>query len=629
MCGIAGSVRADGAAPPADAAAVRAMCDALAHRGPDGAGLAVLGPAVLGHRRLAVIDLTDAAAQPMSDASGRFHITYNGEIYDYVELRAELAARGVALRTHSDTEALLEGYALWGPRVLERLNGMFAFAIWDAREETLFAARDRCGEKPFFYVHEPGGAHERGGRFVFASEPKALRAAGLRSDADPAVLFRYLAYRHTGTHDDTFYAHVRQLPPGHELRLRGGRLDVRRWWTLPDEPEPRRGGDAERVEELAALLADAVRLRLRSDVPVGSCLSGGIDSSAVVALVAAELRAGRVGPATTRQLTFTASFPGAPADETAHARAVAAAAAVEPHEVAPSAEELASVLPRLVFHQDEPFSGPSIFAEWKVMELARDRGVTVLLNGQGADEVFAGYPFYFGDMWVGMLRAGRLGALRRSMRAHDALHGRGLARRLLRENLRGRLPHALRELRGGPRVPWLHADFVASVETAPPPRASDLRGSLRESQRLRMLPHLLRQADRSSMAFSREVRLPFLDHRLLLLADALPDDMKLRGGVTKWALREAVRGLVPETVLARRDKVGFGVPTAAWMRGALAEPLRATLDSERLRTRGIYDLRGLDEVRARFDAGDDTAAPVLFTAWIAETWLRTCVDAAA
>ncbi len=617
MCGVAGTVRLDGAPPDADA--VRRMNAALAHRGPDGEGLSTLGPAVLGHRRLAVLDLTAAGAQPMADASGRYHVTYNGEIYNHVELREELASLGVCFRSRCDTEVLVEGYARWGPDVLQRLNGMFSFAIWDTQERRLFAARDRFGEKPFFYVHDAGRV------LWFASEIKALRAArAFVSRADPEALVGFLAYGRTGTGAGTFFDGVRQLPPAHRLVLEDGRLDVAPYWSLPDRPEARDAEVSTDVEQVAHLVGDSVRLRLRSDVEVGSCLSGGLDSSAVVLHIAREL--GVTAGETARQSTFSAAFPDAPSDEVEHARTVAAAAAAERHEIAPTAAGLATELTSLVAAHDEPFSGPSIYAEWKVMELAAQHNVTVLLNGQGADEVFAGYHFYYSDLWYGHLRAGRLGALRRGLRAHTAVHGRDAARRLMREALRSRVPRWVRRARGGPRVPWLESSVLHAGDAPQPSRPTDLRASLRESQRVRMLPHLLRQTDRSSMAFSREVRLPFLDHRLVELVDALPDDRKLNGGITKWVLREALRGLVPDPVLDRTDKVGFAVPTDAWMRGALAEPLRDTLSSQRCRERGIFARAGLDRAVTAFLAGDDSLRQPVWNAFLAETWLSVCVE---
>ena len=620
MCGICGSLSLDGRPP--DLAGVRAMAAALAHRGPDGDGFEEDGPVALGHRRLAILDLSPAGRQPMADASGRYRVTYNGEIYNYVELRSELRAAGATFRTGTDTEVLLEAFARWGPDAVPRLNGMFAFALWDRRERTLFAARDRFGEKPFFYRWTPGR------EFRFASEAKALLLPG---DPPPRprhdALLRFLEGRHQPDGEGTFFEGIRQLPPAHAATVRGGRLEVRPYWSLPEEPAPPPGVEQDQVRRVADLLEDSVRLRLRSDVPLGTCLSGGLDSSSIVALVA-RLRGGPgAGADAPRRATFTASFPGAPSDETPFAEAMVRAVDAEPHRVFPTPAGLAAELRSLVAAQDEPFSGPSIYAEWKVMELAREAGVVVLLNGQGGDEVFAGYHFLFGDLWWSMLARGRVAECRREMRAFDVVHGRGAARGILGPSVRGRAPAWARRLRGGRAgAPWVARDYRRAHGTRDPRRPSDLRSSLRHSQRLRMLPHLLRQADRSAMAFSREARLPLLDHRLVEYVDALDDPMKLRGGTTKWALREAVRGLVPEEVRTRHDKVGFGVPTARWLRGDLAPEVRETLASQRTRERGILDPAATGRLLDRLDAGDEAAAGPVWLAFLGETWLRVCVE---
>jgi asparagine synthase (glutamine-hydrolysing) len=559
----------------------------------------------------------------MADASGRWVVTYNGEIYNYLELREELEAAGVRFRSHSDTEVLLEACARWGPAAVERFNGMFSFALWDRKERTLFAARDRFGEKPFFYRLTPGR------EFRFASEIKALFLEG---DPPPrprlAILHRFLAHdRYWQRLDETFYEGIALLPPAHTLLLRDGRLEVRRYWGLPEEPAAPGGTEGEQVARVRDLLEDSVRIRMRSDVPLGTCLSGGLDSSTVVAMVSRLLARGADPGSSPRRATFSACFPDNPADETPFIDDVVAATGVETHRTFPSPEGMVEDLPRLMHALDEPFSGPPIYAEWKVFELAKKRGVTVLLNGQGGDEVFAGYHFFFGDLWWSLLRQGRLAALRREMKEYDALHGAGAARRILRPALRERVPRWARRLRGGGGVLWLTEEFRRTTAEGAPPPPSGLRTSLRESQYLRMLPHLLRQGDRIGMAFSREARLPFLDHRLVEFLHSLPDPMKLRGGTTKWALREAIRGLVPESVRNRHDKVGFAVPKAAWLRGALHEVLNDTLLSKRVEERGIFEPKWIRFNLDRLDRGDDMAAGPLWKAFLGETWLRVCIDA--
>jgi asparagine synthase (glutamine-hydrolysing) len=503
---------------------------------------------------------------------------------------------------------------------VERFDGMFAYAIWDRAEGSLFAARDRFGEKPLFYRHAPGR------EFRFASEIQALvpPGSGLGRPREE-VLFRFLAYGHAGTTDATFLEGIEQVPPAHAITLRGGRLERRRWWSLPEEPEPFRGGEAEAAERLRALLEDAVRLRLRSDVPVGTSLSGGLDSSAVACSVA-RLAAGGGARGPARRAAFSSVFPGHAVDEGRWVDEVAGAAGLESHRTTPTPGGLLDDLPRLTVAQGEPAGGPSVHAQWCVMRLARERGVTVLLDGQGADEVFGGYHFLFGDAWWPLLRGGRLGALRAEMKAYDALHGAGGARRILGAAARSRRPRWASALKGGPSLPWLAPDFARRAARPLPPRPQDLRGSLRECLATRMLPHLLRHADRSSMAFSREVRLPFLDHRIVAFADALPDGMRMGGGTTKRVLREAIRGLVPEAVRTRRDKVGFAVPEEEWIGGPLAPAFREVFRSARFRERGILEPARVEAALDGAAAGDGAEAGIAWRAFAAEAWLRAFAD---
>ncbi len=617
MCGIAGILSLAG---PPDAGRVRAMGDSLAHRGPDGAGFFADGPLAMAHRRLAVIDLTPAGAQPMADSSGRYVIAFNGEIYNHVELRGALESIGARFRSRSDTEVLLEGYALLGPGILPRLNGMFAFAVWDRRDRTLFAARDRFGEKPLYY------AEDGTGEFRFASEIRALAvAAPAPLRPRPAALYAFLTYGHAGSSRETFFEGIRQVPPAHGLLWRDGRITLRRYWALPDRPARPPGGAREHAEETGRLFEDSVRLRLRSDVPVGTSLSGGIDSTAVACAVARLRGNGPAGPAG-RPAAFSACFPGHAVDEGRWMAEVSEYAGLDAHRVEPRGEDLLHDLPRVLLTQEEPTGGPGIYSQWRVMGEAQRRGVVVLLDGQGADEVFAGYHTFFDDLWWSWLRGLRLGGVLDGTRGYDLVHGAGSARRRLFAAGRGRAVTAIRRVTGPPAPPWLDAEFAraAAVPLPSPPRG--LRQSLRDAQRERMLPHLLRYADRNSMAFSREVRLPFLDHRLVEYVDALPDEEKLSGGLTKRVLRRALRGSVPEAVRRRTDKVGFAAPTADWLRGPLAETLGDTLLASSLRQRGILDPAFLARARDRLVAGEDGSAQILWNAFECEQWLRTVVD---
>jgi asparagine synthase (glutamine-hydrolysing) len=591
VCGIAGALALDGNSP--DARVVAAMGELLAHRGPDDAGLFADGPVVLAHRRLSILDLSAAGHQPMASSDGRFWLTYNGEIYNYVELGRELEARGRRLRTACDSEVLVEGFAEWGTALFDRLNGMFAFAVWDRRERRLTCVRDRFGVKPFYYA-------VAGGRFLFASEIKALFAdTAVGCAANEPRLLEFLAHGAADQGAETLYRDVLQLEPGTVLELRpGSRPSPRRWYRL--EPAARTSGDpAAAVREV---LDDAVRLRLRSDVPVGTCLSGGVDSSSVVALAARARREAGVEP----PQSFSARSLDPRLDEGRFIEAVAEATGTRSRFVFPTGDDAVATLDRVLWHMDEPFHGASVVGQWKVMELARDSGVTVLLDGQGGDEVFAGYHYMYPAYFLGLLAA-RPAAAAAELRARARLHGVGpatslvdLAKHLLPAGVRGRSAPA-----------WLAPDAR--------PGATVAGRRLEEQQRFALtaspLPAYLHHEDRNSMAFSLEARVPFLDYRVVELGLSLRPHELLRDGRTKYALRRAMDGLVPADVLWRSDKQGFTVDQNGWLSQELRPLVAETLRDAERRPWFVADaLRG---------AAQDAA---LWRAFIAERWLQLLVE---
>jgi asparagine synthase (glutamine-hydrolysing) len=565
MCGIAGIVRLDGApVAPLDLAA---QMRALSHRGPDGDGLWInsTGEMGLAHRRLAILDLSPAAAQPMH-YSGRFTITYNGEIYNYLELRDLLRGRGFTFQTASDTEVLLAAYAEYGPSCISLLDGMFAFALWDERERTLFCARDRFGEKPFFFHHVPGR------HFIFASEMKGLFAAGVPASVNRRLLYLYLAYdvvQDPSRPADTFYADVESLPPATTLTIRDGTLErsPHRYWQLPQHlasPVPSLAVAAERVREL---LSESIRRRLRSDVPIGTSLSGGLDSSSIVCLVP---RLGREPP--TVRHAFSARFTAAGLDEGTYIEEVARSAGVANHYTWPDATGLARDLESVFYHQEEPFGSASIYAQWTVMRLAKEVGATVLLDGQGPDEMLGGYP-HLVALHLRMLYHTDRPRFEREARAFGATSGLG-SDLGWRSRLEVAAPRLLRRLGAWRRavlptraLSWLSRDYSHAHRREPPPfrQFPDLPGLLRFFTEDYGLRNLLRYADRNAMAFGREIRLPFLSHPLVEFLFTLPDDLKVGGGETKRVLRAAVAGIVPESVRRRTDKIGMDTPQREWL----------------------------------------------------------------
>jgi asparagine synthase (glutamine-hydrolysing) len=572
MCGIVGAIGGD---PRARAAQVQRGVAALRHRGPDGDGLYHDDHVSLGHTRLSIIDRTVASDQPMIDEATGCVLVFNGEIYNYVELRDELAGAH-HFRSAGDTEVLLRAYLEWGPDALDHLNGMFAFALWDPRGAgRLLLARDRMGEKPLHVA-------SNGDTLWFASEVKALRAAGVAATrADAGAVFSFLALGDVADPAGTFFADVEQLRGGELLAVGPGRHQARRRYWAPPRPvvaavDPARGAReaAATAEAFAELFTDSVRLRLRSDVPLGTSLSGGLDSSAVLATLRQLRPSGELH-------AFTASFPGSPGDELARARGVAEGLGVTVHPVPLHGADLAAGLDELIDAQDGPVGSASVFAQHQVMAEAHRAGITVLLDGQGADETWLGYDTYSGCAAIDDLLTGHPGRARRRTRAWSAARG-GTRLRPPWARYAGLVtPPSLRRLAvtaaGRGRADWLSAEYRTAHRDADPLAGLTGRAShpgrvgpdyaRLDLERL-LLPRLLQYADRNSMASSREVRLPFLDHRLVELAANTPFDLRVVDGWTKEPVRRHLEALGQGPTARRRDKLAYQPPHDEWM----AEP---------------------------------------------------------
>lgn len=626
MCGIAGIIEVKSGAPP-DRGALERMASLLSHRGPDDQGIAVIGEAGLAHRRLSIIDLS-GGHQPMEGAPG-LTLVFNGEIYNFLEVRRELESAGHVFTTRSDTEVLLAAYAAWGPDCVERLNGMYAFAIWDAPRRRLFAARDRLGKKPFFYALTSE-------RFVFGSELKAVLAApGVPREVDPGAVDEFLS-RYYVSGARTILRGVAKLPPAHWLTLEAGRLTVRRYWRptfRPDEP-PRR--EEEYLEELEGLFRDAVRRRLISDVPLGAFLSGGVDSSAVVAMMAAE-----GGP---RVKTFTVGFDEAGYSEIEDARAVARHLGTDHHEETVRPDAMA-ILPDLVWHYDEPFGDSSMVPTWYVCRMAR-RHVTVALSGDGGDELFAGYTRY-----QRALEDRRMDWIPESLKRRvlaplaEALPAGAPAR----NRLYAAAHHSA--LTGGydlglyPYIKsWLYAPGMrehvgngggnggASTLPAGLTRADlepiDLVSRLQWIDTLAYLPDdILTKVDRASMAHSLEARAPLLDYTLVDFMARVPSSLKLRDGVSKRLFRKLLAKHLPESVFTKR-KQGFAVPKGEWFRRDLRATARERLLDPRTLARGYFRPERVREVLKLHEAGQRDYSDWIWCLLILEEWHRTFLDPA-
>jgi asparagine synthase (glutamine-hydrolysing) len=602
MCGIAGIV----GAPTPERAVLVGMARAMAHRGPDDQGIWSDDSVGFAFRRLAVIDLDPRSNQPLHFAG--LHLTFNGEIYNYRELRRELEGLGHGFVTEGDGEVLLHAWREWEAGALDRLNGMFALAVWDEHAQSLTLASDPFGEKPLYYYSEAG-------RLVFGSDIRALiEAAEGLGTPDERALEVFVAHKLMPPPEGSFFAGVRRLPAAHVLRWHDGRTTLSRYWTPKRVDVPGRYEDA--VRELRTLLVESIGLRLRSDVPVGTSLSGGVDSSAVIAL-SAEL--GRDH----RRHAFTARFPGYERDEWSYAEQVATAVdVVEHHPAEPKAEELANDLETLVRDQEEPFGSTSIYAQWRVMRAARQAGVVVLLDGQGADELFGGYPWMVGTAAVS--RGPR--AVGRTLRA-GGWEREATIRALVGTALPDRLARGYRRRLASP---YVSHDVIDRTVDFKPPVPGFLDGSVMRRELLleafvTSLPTLLRYADRSSMAHAREVRLPYLDRRVAEFALSLPAGFLCRDGVTKLILRDAARGFVPDSVLARRDKVAFEPPEGRWLSTPVwRERIADVLLDPATRARGIYATTAI-ETDLRGGTWRDHQA--LWRAFCAEVWRHSFAPA--
>ncbi len=581
MCGIAGIIPTPQGRRQADL--VPGFLDRLRHRGPDDLGFLLFSRAgvelrrewagreftadvALVHRRLSILDLTDSGWQPMGTEDGRYYIVFNGEIYNYLELREELESLGYRFRSQSDTEVLLAAYAHWGPCAMPRLIGMFAMAVLDTRERRLFLARDFFGIKPLYYTSGRGG-------FAFASEIKALLPVSWVSRRiNPTRLYDYLRYGITDHGSETLLADIVQVPAAHYLEVPiddPTDVSVARYWEV-DMSCRLELSFQDAVQQLREMFLENVRLHLRSDVPVGAALSGGIDSSSIV-MAMRRLGGSHVG---LHSFSFIADDSTMSEEQWVDVAGRASGACV--HKVVPKADELVADFEHLIYIQDEPFGGTGIYAQYRVFKLAREAGIKVMLSGQGADEILGGYSYHIAARLASLARQGRWLAGVRFLRKAASLPG-FTGRRLAAEAgaflLPTRLHAPFRNLVGRGVAPsWLKTAWFASRGVTPRSLCYSrengdlLRESLYGTLVETTLPSLLRYEDRNSMAFSIESRLPFLTPRLVSFLLALPEDYIVApNGTSKSVLRAAMRGIVPDAILDRPDKVGFTTPQKDWL----------------------------------------------------------------
>ncbi len=656
MCGITGILSRQGLS--VDPALLLKMTNSIRHRGPDDEGYLFVNtannrcdhrsgndsiPAAksnypnisapiqenynlgLGWRRLSIIDLSSAGHQPMSNADGTVWLIFNGEIYNYIELRELLIAKGHSFTTKSDSEVIIRAYEEWGKKCLSHFNGMWAFALWDARTRSLFCARDRFGVKPFYYFTKEN-------TFAFASEIKALLLhPDVVRKANHQMVYDYLAYAVIDHSDETFFSGVKQLPPAHYLIVDAtGALTVQRYYTLQCNSDLERYREPESrqyTEKFKELLVDSIKLRLRTDVPLGSCLSGGLDSSTIVCMANSlmfnngVIDRNLIGE---HQKTFTAVYDDAAYSEKPFVEKVIARTNAEPHFVRPDGKKLWDELRKVVYHQDEPFNSTSVYAQWNVMRLASEQHITVLLDGQGGDELLGGYSWHVPIYQAELLRAWRFGTLLKELAGTSSITHRPVSRQaidLLSKTGRNILPQSVYEL-FAPGFGMMDSEFSSAHSrrsTVLAKRNDSLQERLLQEETSFNLQQLLHYEDRNSMAFAIEARVPFVDYRVVEYAMSIPASYKIHNGWSKYPLRCAGEGILPKEIQWRKDKMGFVTPQNEWLR-TLLPMVRTFLLDEPLRANQFLNQVSLEK---RLKANPPTIANnILWQIINLEMWMR-------
>jgi asparagine synthase (glutamine-hydrolysing) len=631
MCGINGIAFSGRSRRRVDATALKTMRDVITHRGPDDEGIYIDENVGLGHRRLSIVDVA-SGHQPMTNEDGSLYITYNGEVYNHADYREELESRGHVYRTHCDTETILHLYEDYGDACVEHLRGMFAFAIWDRNKRELFIARDRVGIKPLYYVHTTDGS------LYFASEIKALlEAHAVKAELNFAAFSDYLA-NHATSGEETLFAGVKRLMPGHTLTWRDGEIKIRKYWDVSfAKVAPNGHSDKDYIAEWSELFRKSVELRLMADVPLGMFLSGGIDSSAIAAVMSTLVDE--------PIKTFSVAFKEREANELEYARLVARAYKTDHHEVVISPEEFFAALPDLIWHEDEPLAHPSSVALFFVSRLAAQH-VKVVLTGEGSDELMAGYARYrktilnlaFSEHYHRMVPAGVRDLIRGQIAGMSA------------SKLRAKLSRTF--LSRAPDIESIYFDNFAVFPRSDQNQLltrdtidriggidpyAGVRRVLSETDAQSLLDRLLyadiktylhellMKQDQMSMAASLESRVPFLDHKLVEFTSSLPERLKLRRWTTKYVLRQSMKGVLPEQILTR-PKMGFPVPVDAWFRGPYAQVLDDYVLSSRALERGIFNADTVRTLVKEHQRGVANHSERLWSLVNLEMWFQRFID---
>ncbi len=567
MCGIVGIISPH--SPLVQTSHLQLMMNALQHRGPDGEGKWVNDDATVafGHRRLSIIDLSRNASQPFHYL--HYTIVFNGEIYNYIELKDELVKHGYTFSTTSDTEVIPAAFDCWGKDCLHHFDGMFAFALYNNNSKEVFIARDRFGEKPLYYhaAYQQRGKFER---FVFASEMKALWALGIEKNLNGTMMLNYITLGYLQNplkKTQTFFNNILSLPPGHYLTVQPslGKVQMKKWYTMVKGEKLNVKSEGEVIEKFAELFTTSVKRRLRSDVTLGTSLSGGLDSSSIVAIIR------QLSTVNRQPASFTATFPGFDKDESLYSKAVADKFNLQQHTVTPTANDWADNWQKLMHHQEEPLQSSSVLTQFMVYQLAKEKGVTVLLDGQGADEILGGYKKY-GHWFLQHLWLTDKAAFKNEkqlLEQNGFLETWGL-KNYAAAYFPNKVSKQLQQkaIKQQANQPYLNKDFYtkyANEDTLQKPIVTSLEDILYYNTFTSGLEELLRYADRNSMAHSREVRLPFLYHELVEFIFSLPSSYKIKNGFTKWILRKSMENKLPANIVWRTGKIGYEPPQQQWM----------------------------------------------------------------
>ena len=597
MCAIAGLFNISG--DSVDENCLRSMSEILTHRGPDDSGFFIENEIGLAHRRLSIIDLSKEGRQPMTNEDDSLWLIFNGEIYNYPEIREKLIGLGHLFRSETDSEVIIHSYEEWGPDCLSKFNGMWAFAIWDNNKKELFCARDRLGIKPFYYAIKDDN-------FIFASEIKALRCyQGVGKEPNEKQLINFLKWGLSDHTNETMFEGVFQLPAGHYIQIQAGsRPEAFCYWhpEKSDEIISDHKTDTEDSKQLLELLKDSVKIHLRSDVPIGTCLSGGLDSSTITALINRLLKENC--PGAPKQKTFSAVFEEKKFDESEYVKIVTDFLKVDSYYTRPNPDDLWEDLGHLIYSNDEPFMQLTLYSQYCVMrDLSKQ--VKVVLDGQGADEIFAGYLAYLYCHISSLIHGKHL-----LTAASESLG-------VLRHHS-GFLFYALRQY----FVRKQRRDLIKGFEEPLVRYQGNLNESLMTDLTSTNLPYLLHWEDRVSMAFSVEARVPFLDYRVVNFANSLPADKKIKKGVTKFIFRKSIKGLVPESIRCRMDKKGFSTPEEVWMQGSLKDHILEVLGSDSFSSRKYWDSKMVADDYNDFIAGKKQYSSEIWRIVCTELWLR-------